>query len=136
MDGKICFVKMGSVEYIVSILNSFDANIHEMENTYEMVKNCYLPFLDVSLTRNANNTVTSAYCKTTTNDLYLNWSSLAPTSWKRRTLKTLTDGAYLICSSPEHWKQEIQHLKQVFHEKNDYQKWAINWVVEEVQAKH
>ena len=57
MDGKICFVKMGSVEYIVSILNSFDANIHEMENTYEMVENCYLPFLDVSLTRNANNTV-------------------------------------------------------------------------------
>ena len=61
---------------------------------------------------------------------------MAPTSWKRRTLKTLTDGTYLICSSPEHWKQEIQHLKQVFHEKNDYQKWAINWVVEEVQAKH
>ena len=73
---------MGSVEYIVSILNSFDANIHEMENTYEMVNKCRLPFLDVSLTRNGNNIVTTAYCKTTTNDLYLNWNSFAPTSWK------------------------------------------------------
>ena len=114
----ICFVKMGSVEYIVSILNSFDANI---QFTYEMEKKCRLPFLDVLFTRNGNNIVTTVYRKTTTNDLYLNWNSFAPTSWKRGTLKTLIDCAYLICSSPELLKQEIQHLKQVFHEKNDYQ---------------
>ena len=43
---------MGSVECIVSILNSFDANI---QFTYEMKKK--LPFLDV--TRNFNNIVTT-----------------------------------------------------------------------------
>ena len=42
----------------------------------------------------------------------------------------------MICSSPELRKQEIHHLKQVFHEKNDYPKWIINQVVEQVQAKH
>ena len=31
----------------------------------------------------------------------------------------------MICSSPELRKQEIQHLKQVFHEKNDYQEQVI-----------
>ena len=57
-------------------------------------------------------------------------------SWKRGTLKTLIDRAYLIYSSPEFWKQEIQYLKQVFHKKNDYPKWVINQVVEQVEAIH
>ena len=54
--------------------------------------------------------------------MYLNWNSSAATSGNRETLKTLIDRAYLICSSPELWKQDIQHLKQVYHEKNDYPK--------------
>ena len=99
---------MGSVDYIVSILNSFDANI---QFTYEMEKKCCLPFLDVLLTRNGNNIVTTVYHKTTSNDLYLNWSLFALTSWKRGTLKILIDRAYLIGSSPELQKQEIHYLK-------------------------
>ena len=62
VDDTICFVKMGSVEYIVLILNSFDANI---QFTYEKEKKCRLPFLDVLLTRNVNSIVTTVYCKTT-----------------------------------------------------------------------
>ena len=42
----------------------------------------------------------------------------------------------MICFSPELWKQEIQHLKQIFHEKNVYPKGVINQVVEQVEAKH
>ena len=93
-----------------------------------MEKKCRLPFLDVLLTKNGNNIVPTVYRKT--NDFYLNWNSFAPTSGKRETLKTLIDRAYLICSSPELRKQEIQHLKQVFHGKNDYLEWVINRVVE------
>ena len=48
----------------------------------------------------------------------------------------MVDYAYLICSSSELRKKEIQHLNQVFHEKNDYPKWVINQVVEQVEAKH
>ena len=68
--------------------------------------------------------------------MHLNWNSFTPTSWKRVTIKTLIHRNYLICSSPELRKQEIQHLKQVFHEKNDYPKWVINLIVEQVEAKH
>ena len=42
----------------------------------------------------------------------------------------------MICSSHELRKQEIQHLKQVFHVKNDYPKWVISQVVEQVETKH
>ena len=92
MDDTICFVKMESAEYIVSILRSFDMNIHF---TYDMGNKCRLPFLHLLLTRNGNNIVTTVYRKTTTNDLYLNLNSFARTSWKRETLKTLIDCAYL-----------------------------------------
>ena len=44
VDGTICFVKMGFVEYIVAIVNSFDANI---KFTYKMEKKYCLLFLDV-----------------------------------------------------------------------------------------
>ena len=74
------------------------------------------------ITRNGNNIITTVYHKTTLNDYYQHWNLFAPTSWKRETLKTLIDRAYLICSSPELRKQEIQHLKQIFHKKNDYPK--------------
>ena len=114
VDDPIYFVKTGSVEYLVSVLNSFGANIQFIS---EIAKQCRLPFLDVFFTRNVNNIVTTVYRKTTANDLHLNWNLFAPTSWKRGTLKTLIDRAYLICFSRELRKQEIEHLKQVFHEK-------------------
>ena len=67
--------------------------------------------------------------------MYLNWNSVVLNSWEKGSLKTLINRAYLICSSRELRKQEIQHLKQVFHKKNDYPKWVINQVVEQVEAK-
>ena len=102
VDVTICFVKMGSVKYIISTLNSFDANI---QFTYEIEEKCRLPFFDVLLKRNVNNIVTTVYRKTTTNDLYLNWNSSQQLVGKE--LKALIDRAYFICSSPEIWKQEI-----------------------------
>ena len=68
VEDTICFVKMGSVEYTVSILNSFDANI---QFTYE-IEFSFTVFIDVLLTRNGNNIVTTVYHKAAANDLYLN----------------------------------------------------------------
>ena len=88
------------------------------------------------LIKKGNNIITTVYRKATANDIYLNWKSFAPTTWKRGTLKTRADRAYLICSSIAFWKKEIDHLKKVFHEKNDYRKWVINQVLNEVEEKH
>ena len=51
-------------------------------------------FLDVSLTRSRNSIVPTIYRITTKNDLYLNWNSFAPSSWKRGILKILLDRTY------------------------------------------
>ena len=74
------------------------------------------------LIKKGNNIITTVYRKATTNDIYLNWKSFAPTAWKRGTLKTLAYRAYLICSSIAIRKKKNDHLKKVFHEKNDYPK--------------
>ena len=53
------------------ILNNFDLNI---TFTYEVEKDCKLPFLDVLLIKKENNIVTTVSRKATTNDIYLNWN--------------------------------------------------------------
>ena len=61
------------------ILNFFNANI---TFNYEVEKDCKLPFLDVLLIKKGNNNITTVYRKATTNDIYLNWKSFAPTTWR------------------------------------------------------
>ena len=60
------------------------------------LKDCKLPLLDVLLIKKRNNIIIRVYCKATTNVIYLNWKSFAPTTWKRGTLKTLADHAYFV----------------------------------------
>ena len=133
VDDNICFVKIGTINYITKILNNFDANI---TFTYEVEKDSKLPFLDVLLIKKGNNIITTVYCKATTNDIYFNWKSFAPTTQKIGTLKTLADCAYLICSSIAFRNKESNHLKKVFHEKNDYPKWVFNKVLNEIEEKY
>ena len=88
------------------------------------------------LIKKGNNIVTTVYRKTTTNGIYLNWRSFAPTTWKRGTSKTLADRAYLICSRIALKKKEIDHLKKKFNRKNYYPKSVINQVLNKVEEKH
>ena len=44
IDDAICFIKFGSVNYILSVLNSFNVNI---KFTYELGHEGKLPLLDV-----------------------------------------------------------------------------------------
>ena len=131
-DDTIFFVKIRTINYITKILNNFDPNI---KFSYEVEKDCKLPFLDVVLIKKRNNIITTIDCKATTNDIYLKWKSFAPTTWKRGTLNALANCAYLICSSIALRKKEVDHFKKVFHEKNDYPKWVINQVLNEAEEK-
>ena len=93
VDDTICFIIVGSVNYILSVLNSFDVNI---KFTYQLEHEGKLPFLDVLLCRSGKKIYTTVYRKAINNDVYLNWSVFAPISLKRGTLKTLIERAYLI----------------------------------------
>ena len=76
-----------------------------------------LPFLDVLLCRNGRELTTTVYRKKTNNDIYLNWNTFAPATWKRLTLRTLVQRAYLVCSTETYLKKELTHIEKVFIEK-------------------
>ena len=97
VDDMIGCVKNGSIDMILSTLNSFHPSIQFIYEIEEEENK--LQFLDVLLIRNGNFIETKVYRKPTNNDIYLNWNSLAPNTWKRGTLITLIKRAYLTCSS-------------------------------------
>ena len=98
VDDTITFVKTGTVDHILSMLNNFHliSNSHMRQN-----KKNKLAFLDVMLCRDGKDIVTTVYRKVFKADVYLNWNSFAPHSWKRGTIKALTRHAYMICSTTE-----------------------------------
>ena len=69
VDDTICFVKIGSIEYILSGINNFHEKI---QFTYEIEKDSKLSFLDVEIKRTNKTLATTVYRKGTNNDMYLN----------------------------------------------------------------
>ena len=104
-----------SVEYVLSVLDSFHKNI---KFTYEEEQNNTLPFLDVLFIRDGEKLNTTVYRKDTYNGLYLHWNSFKPIIWKRRILKWLISRAYMVCSNEKLLEKELKHLKHVFHKIN------------------
>ena len=86
VDDTICFIKVGSVNYILSVLNSFDVSI---KCTYELEHKDKLPFLDVLLCRTGKKIYTTVFRKATNNDVYLNWSAFAQLAGKEVHLRHL-----------------------------------------------
>ena len=92
-DDMITFANIEGIDHILTVLNSFDPNI---QFTYEIEENSKLPFLDVMLCRKDNKLVCSVYRKST-NNIYMNWHSFGPKTWRTGTLKSLLERAILIC---------------------------------------
>ena len=68
-----------------------------------------LPFLEILLIRRGTKIEATVYRNSTNNDIYLNWGSFAPVTWKSGTLKTLFNRAYIVCSTDYHLKKELDH---------------------------
>ena len=99
--------------------------------------NAKLPFLDVMLCCKDNRLVCSGYRKSNNNDIFMNSHSFAPKTWKAKTLKSLIQIAFLICSAEELLNEELKHLDKGFCEKkNHFPKWVICNVRNEVKNKH
>ena len=47
----------------------------------------------------------------------MNWHSFAPKTWKTKTLKSLIQRAFLICSTEELLNEELKHFEKGFCEK-------------------
>ena len=117
VDDTINFVKIGSVEYLVSLLNNFPPKI---KFTYEMEVASKLACFDILLHRDGRDIITAVYRKVTNNDVYLKWYSFYPREWERGAFRSLVQRAYAICSSSHLLKEKLKHLcffyeKQLFH---------------------
>ena len=40
---------------------------------------------------------------------------------------------YDICSTDEHLKEKLEHIRTVFHHRNDYPLWVINKFIDDIK---
>ena len=123
VDDTFTFVKEESITFVLEQLNSYHPNL---QFTYELENVGKLSFLDIVVIRqNSNKVETTVYRKDTTTDIYLNWFSHGPNTWKRETLKLLINRAYTLCSTGYHLKEELPWLENVSVERNNYPRWLV-----------
>ena len=104
--------------------------------TYESEHEGKLQFFDVIFCKTGKTIYATVYRTATTNDVYMNWNAFALNSWKRDTLKTLIEGAYLIYSTGNFRNRELKHIDKFFYENNGYTKYVINQVLQEIFEEH
>ena len=134
VDDTFAFIKPDQIGHVEQVLNNFDPKIkftHETENERRIA------FLDVTIHRTPNNTSeTSVYRKPTDNNIFMNWHSHSPRSWKIGTVKSLVKRAIMISSTEALLKTELDHLTKVFHENNQYPVSVTKAIIEEEIQKH
>ena len=116
VDDTFAFAKPSEVEDIHRKLNGYDPQI---QFTYETETDNRIPFLDVMIERKNDHLETSVYRKKTNTNIYMNWNSHSPRSWKIGTLRNLTRRAIMIASE-NNLQKELDHIQKVFCEINDY----------------
>ena len=122
---KLTFIN-NSINKILEALNSYHINI---KFTIEIETENKSLVLDVLLIRNNSLISTEVYCKNTNTDIYINWKSFAPNNWKWGTLKRAFD----LRSTDKYLKEELEHIRTVFHHRNNYPPWVINKVIDDAK---
>ena len=133
VDETYCIVETDKVNEILLKLNSFHIN---MQFTYEAENNNLPPFLDVLVIHKNHSIETTVYRKLTKNDVYLNWNSFSPKSWKRGTLRTTIKRSCLICSTAHLLQKELDHISFVFQNYNKFPKRVIDQVLHQEKENH
>ncbi|XP_067668278.1 uncharacterized protein [Haliotis asinina] len=111
-----------------ALLQHLNQQHPRIQFTFETESNSQLPFLDVLVTRTTDNTIqTSVYRKPTHTDQYLHFDSNHSLRTKTGIISTLTRRALNLSSvSPQ---PELNHLKHVFTQLNNYPPQLVNRVI-------
>ena len=132
VDDTITFVKKGSVEYLLSVLNNFHPNT---KFTYEIEVELKLAFFDILLHRDGHDIITIVYRKVTNNDVYLNWYPFCPRECEQGTFRFLVQRAYIIFSSSHLLKKELKHLEDDSVMKNNFPTWVVKKILKKEKEK-
>lgn len=95
-DSFLIFKRTTEMIDFFEYMNSLHPNI---KFTMEEENNCFLPFLDVKVTKVDGKFITSTYYKPTHTGLYTNWYSFADRKYKINLVKCLFSRAWNICSN-------------------------------------
>ena len=125
VDDTYCLARS---EYMDNILLAFNSFHKYMKFTFDTEKDNTIPFLDILIIRKTGKIETTMYRKKTCTNLYMNWYSFEPKSWKWGTLKTLVQGAHINCLT----KEELNHIRKTFNEINNYLHWVITKAFKEI----
>ena len=129
MDDTFAYVLPDKIDMILPELHSYHPNI---KFTYALESNNKLAFLDVSARRTNDNKVeTSVYRKATYTNIYINWHSHAPSSWRVGTLRNLIKRAKSISSSELLLRNKISYLRNIFTEYNDFLLKVVNDIIDQ-----
>ena len=113
------FILVRSKEHVAKLAQYFSSKHKNIRFTYELENNNTLPFLDVTVFRDASKFSSSVHRKDTFSGVYTNYRSFMPETYKKGLVSTLLYRAFMICSSFQSLHQEIERLKNIFS-KNGY----------------
>ena len=99
------------IEKFRCYLNCQNPNI---KITSKIEENNSISFLDIKITRVNNSFSTSIYHKVTFSEVFTNFESFIPVSYKSNLIFTLLFRAFKLCSNFELFHQEILNLKEHF----------------------
>ena len=103
-----------SAEHLSQFRDYFNTCHSNMPFFFKQEKNGKLSFLDVEVSREKENFVTTVYRKTTFNGKYTHFESFLPTVYKLGMVYTLAYHCFKICSDWVKCHEELSFLKQIF----------------------
>ena len=118
MDDIFVYVTRSSIQYVLSVLNSFYDDIkltYEQGNNNGQPDSLIISFLDVLFIRDNKKISTTVFRTDTHTHTHTHWESFSPVRWKRRTPKSLSGRAYWIFFNQSLLEKELEHLKNVCH---------------------
>ena len=113
------FLLIRSTDHIRKLAEYFSSKHPNIKFTFELENNNTLPFLDVTVFRDASKFSTTVHRKVTFSGVYTHFKSFMPDVYKRGLVSTLLYRAYMINSSYVSLHEEIETLKKIFS-KNGY----------------
>ena len=126
-DIFILIKDLSNMEKVLDFINGLHNNI---KFTYEIEKDCVLPFLDVKVLRKDKlGFITSIYRKKTFTGVYLNWNSLTSRRYKTGLIKCLLNRSWRICSDLKLFHLEVLKIKVILR-RNDYPNKVIDREIE------
>ena len=105
------FVLFKSPDHIENFRNYFNSCHPNMSFSFEKEKNGKMPFLDVEISRENCNFVTTVYRKPTFSGVYTHFESFLPSTYKFGMIYTLVYRCFILCSDWTKFHAELVTLK-------------------------